>query len=274
MASTAAILICTGLGLVAQNTVPAFNENIEKELLAILNTPVQSSTKTSKKISEAPSIISIFKAEDIKRLGARNLADLLKLTTGFYIWTQSTGRPNVWVRGVKADLNSKVMLVIDGVPSREITYSEWDLDYSVPLVGVERVEIIRGPGSALYGGQAYSGVISIFTRSSQKGSEATIVLGNESTKTADASLALSKNQWGFLMSAFGVRSDGYPMQLDEVGKITDKKIEDNGYSVLLKINHDSGFLVEYHASGFDSEEPHFAQSVLPAQIPGVVGVYC
>ena len=140
------------------------NDLFELPLEDLLNIDVLSPSQTIKKIGQAPNIISVVNAYQIEKMGARTLSDVLKMTPGVQILTRRNGRDMVWIRGIPSGRNSKVMLVIDGVPQREGLIGGWSPDEQVQLNNIERIEVIRGPGSALYGGDAYSGMISIFTK--------------------------------------------------------------------------------------------------------------
>jgi outer membrane cobalamin receptor len=123
---------------------------------------VYSSNKIPTCISQAPSTISSYSYKEIQSLGSRTLSDLLSLVAGVQMQTVPNGRHRLWMRGVQAELNNKIALYIDGVPIKD-AFGGFPIDEEFSIESVEKIEIIRGPGSALYGGSAFSGVINIST---------------------------------------------------------------------------------------------------------------
>ena len=121
----------------------------------------------AQKTSEAPSSVTIITAEDIKRFGWRTLADVLGAVRSFYL-TDDRVYPYVGVRGMQrpGDYNSRVLVQLDGHATNENLYggASFGNDALVDLALVDRIEIIRGPGSSLYGTGAFFGVINLITR--------------------------------------------------------------------------------------------------------------
>ncbi len=114
---------------------------------------------------DSPSTISVLTAEDIRLSGATTIPELLRRVAGLDVMTLSGGHDDISIRGFNRELNNKVLVLMDG----RSTY--WDfvgatLWSALPLSleEIERIEIIRGPGSAVYGANAVTGVINIITR--------------------------------------------------------------------------------------------------------------
>jgi Outer membrane receptor proteins, mostly Fe transport len=136
------------------------------DLEELMNTKVNIATKTDKTISETPSVASVITAEEIKNMGARELEDILQTIPGFEIMKNINGYYSLGIRGVKdTRTTSKMLMMIDGVPYNDIFYgNSIGFGYDINVDLIERIEIIRGPGSALYGRNAFSGVINIITK--------------------------------------------------------------------------------------------------------------
>ena len=98
----------------------------------------------------------MFTRTDIVRLGFTTLADVLRQVPGIQVIEYRTGHETIWVRGVQSRYNNKVLLLVDGVPMRDSFYGHFDIDDSLPLDDAERIEIISGPGSVLYGTNAFA----------------------------------------------------------------------------------------------------------------------
>jgi outer membrane receptor for ferrienterochelin and colicins len=124
---------------------------------------VSLATGYSRPLFDAPVSASIVSRHDIEDSGARNLAELLQTVTSYYVASPDGGRTtNLAVRG----LESRTLILVDNVPLYQGLYNGLFGIQDLPLDNVERVEITRGPGSALYGADAVAGVVNIITRTS------------------------------------------------------------------------------------------------------------
>lgn len=128
---------------------------------------VYAASKYEQKVTEAPSKISIITAEEIQRFGYRTLEEVLKSLPGFYS-SYDRNYAYVGVRGFgfPGDYDTKLLMLIDG---HRINDNIFDTMYSdhgfvLDLDLIERIEVVRGPGSSLYGSSAFFGVINIITR--------------------------------------------------------------------------------------------------------------
>ena len=125
---------------------------------------VTAASRVPEEARTAPATVDVFSREDILNMGARTLSDLLRTLESVYVSTQTNAREYVWIRGIRNRYDDKVLLLIDGVPRRDLVYEHASIDEYLPLTDIERVEVIRGPGSALYGTNAFAGVINVVTR--------------------------------------------------------------------------------------------------------------
>jgi outer membrane receptor for ferrienterochelin and colicin len=137
---------------------------LEMDIRSLMEVEVYSTTLTNLAIHESPGVVRLFTREDFRRFGFRTLKDLLAMTPGVQLGHNYRNHTNVWIRGIQTRYNSKILLLIDGVPIRENYYGHFDVDSGVTLDNVERVEIINGPGSVLYGANAFAGVIRVTTK--------------------------------------------------------------------------------------------------------------
>lgn len=136
------------------------------DLVKLLNVEVSTATKTAESLDEAPAVITVVTREEIHAWGYRSLAEVLNHTVGFYLVSDQV-LPNVGVRGMTGGLGAEsgvIKVMIDG---RSVAYrttsGNW-LDVElIPLESVSQIEIIRGPASALYGADAFLGVVNIIT---------------------------------------------------------------------------------------------------------------
>jgi len=160
------LILFYSIALQAQIEKDSILESVlDKTIEELMNTKVSIATKSEKRLSESPAIISVFTAEEMKNFGARDLRDVLRIVPGFQLGMRDLGYTTIGIRGITTPNSEKVKIMIDGIPVNEnlegsgaIVFADMTLD------NVERIEIIRGPGSALYGTNAFMGVINIISK--------------------------------------------------------------------------------------------------------------
>jgi|GEM_PF-1479884 len=126
----------------------------------LLQVPVKSAAKHEQTIDQAPSIISVFTRNDIDKMGVTSLIDVLKHAPGIETSMAPDGHWRVDIRGIRKDGN--ILLLLDEQPFND--FYDGRAIFDLPLSMVEKVEVIRGPGSALYGTNAVAGVVNVTTR--------------------------------------------------------------------------------------------------------------
>jgi iron complex outermembrane receptor protein len=143
----------------------------ESSLEDLANIQVYSASKHLENENEAPSSVSVITADEIQKYGYRTLADILRSVRGFDI-TYDRNYSYAGVRGINrpADYNSRILLLIDGQRINNNIYEQAMLGTEFPLDIdlIDRVEIIRGPSSSLYGASAFFAVINVLTRKPQQ----------------------------------------------------------------------------------------------------------
>lgn len=135
----------------------------ESELQRILNKNVTVSSQKALTTRETPGIVSLITAEEIQNAGARDLVDILRLVPGFEVMQDLQFVMGLGLRGNWAN-EGKVLVMMDGQPFNELLYQTVAVGNRFPVDAIERIEIIRGPGSAIYGGSAEYGVVNIITK--------------------------------------------------------------------------------------------------------------
>jgi outer membrane receptor for ferrienterochelin and colicins len=150
----------------AQTPDDLASKSIE-DLMNIEVATVYSASKYSQKVTEAPSSVSIVTAEQIQRYGYRTLADILTSVRGFYL-THDRNYTYVGVRGFArpGDYNTSVLLQVDGHRINDNIYDQALLgkEFPIDVDLIERVEIVRGSSSSLYGTNAFFAVINVITK--------------------------------------------------------------------------------------------------------------
>jgi outer membrane receptor for ferrienterochelin and colicin len=138
----------------------------ELSLEDLMNVKVSVASQKSSGIRETPGSITIISDDDIKKSGARDLNDLLMRIPGFDMGRDYGNMISFGVRGIWG-LEGKILFLLDGVNMNETNYGSFPTGNRVPLNQIKRIEIIRGPGSVIYGGVAGLAVVSIITKTGE-----------------------------------------------------------------------------------------------------------
>ncbi|WP_338863511.1 TonB-dependent receptor plug domain-containing protein [Myxococcus stipitatus] len=118
------------------------------------------------KLRDSPAVVTSMTAEEIRNSGARDLMDVLLQIPGFFFGVDTQGAVGPGFRGLWG-YEGKVLLVVDGKELNEQLYSTMQLGNELPIELIERIEVVRGPGSVIYGGNAELAVINVITRGVQ-----------------------------------------------------------------------------------------------------------
>ncbi len=173
-------------------------------------TVIVTATRTAQTADEVLSSVTVISREDIERRQARSVEDLLRGTQGISITNNGGPGKNtsVFMRGTESD---HILVLIDGVRAGSAT-SGGAAYGNIPIEQIERIEIVRGPRSSLYGSEAIGGVIQIFTRKGGKeGFTPSFSIGGGSYGTFNGSAGLSgrsKRGW-FNMNMSGKNTNGF-----------------------------------------------------------------
>ncbi len=168
-----------------------FNISIEQ----LLDVKVSSVSKKKENLDRAPGIVTVITATQIKEFGARNLTDVLVTIPGLFAFDNYFSLIDQFsIRGnLSEDYNTKILFLINGHPSYHTLNGTFFSDM-VPIDAIERVEVMRGPVSVLYGTNALTGVINIITKQELNGKNAVVSVqtGNHSTSVSKLNVI---NQW-------------------------------------------------------------------------------
>ena len=129
-------------------------------------------------VRDSPGVLTLLSRDEILASGARDLLDVLQLVPGFSPGVDVEGVTDVGFRGVWGH-EGKILLLLDGQEMNETLYSTLQLGHELPADQIQSIEIVRGPGSARYGGNAELAVINVKTRNAQdlNGVSASVVYG-------------------------------------------------------------------------------------------------
>ena len=137
-----------------------------EQLLEVRIVTVYAASRFEQTITEAPSSITVVPSDEIKRYGYRSLSDILASATGLFV-SYDRNYAFLGTRGLSlGDFNSRVLLLVDGhrVNNNLTDGAAIGTDFILDVDLIDHVEVIRGPGSALYGNNAFFGVINVVTR--------------------------------------------------------------------------------------------------------------
>lgn len=139
---------------------------VPSELEKLINTLISVASKKPLNVRESPSIVTLITEEEIKKSGARDIIDVLRLVPGVDFGLDEEGVVGLGMRGNWAH-EGKVLVLLDGQEMNEILFATTQFGNHFPIDQIKKIEVIRGPGSAIYGGFAEYGVINIVTRQAE-----------------------------------------------------------------------------------------------------------
>jgi iron complex outermembrane receptor protein len=131
----------------------------------LMNESVTSVSKREQKLSQAAAALFVINQEDIRRSGALNIPDLLRMVPGLDVAQINANTWAISARGFNHQFADKLLVLIDGraVYTPTVGGVNWDTQ-DVPLQDIERIEVIRGPGATVWGANAVNGVINVITK--------------------------------------------------------------------------------------------------------------
>ncbi len=184
----------------------------EEEFLFSDDEVVVSAAKYKQKVTESPSTIYIITAEEIRQSGLTYLPDILRRVPGLDVMTLYTTQAEVNIRGISQAPSNKTLVMIDGLSIYDRGYSAviWNT-LPVVLDDIKRIEVILGPGSALYGANAYSGLINIITKDPEETKNVHLLssIGNGDTSYNSLLCGGSWDHWSWKMSAGWNQTDSF-----------------------------------------------------------------
>ena len=221
-----------------------------EDLMSIEIGEVVGASRHAETTLDAPSSVTIVSAEQIRAHAYRTLDEILRSIGGVHV-TDDRNYHYVGVRGfyMPGDYNSRVLLLVDGHRLNENVYGSANIGNEAPIDVdlIERVEFIRGPGSALYGSNAFFGVVNVVLRhgADVDGFETSIDGGTNATYRARATYG-TRTEGGaeFLFSVLGFATDGARLKFDEFasapgGGVTRDTDYESAYQVFGSLTKDA-----------------------------------
>jgi len=161
----AVLIVVFGMGASAQNKVVDVTTMSVEDLM---NIQVTSVSKRTQKVADAAAAVYVITQEDIRRSGATNIPEALRLVPGVQVARIDENKWAISSRGSNGRFANKLLVLIDGRSVYTPLFSGvyWNVQ-DVMLEDVDRIEVIRGPGATLWGANAVNGVINIITKSAK-----------------------------------------------------------------------------------------------------------
>ena len=156
------------------------------------NIQVTSVTKRPERLQDAPASIFVITGEDIRRAGVTSLAEALRLAPNLQVARVTSSTYAISARGFNNAIANKLLVMIDGrtVYSPIFSGTFWDAQ-NVLLEDVERIEVIDGPGGALWGANAVNGVINVITRSARSNREGVLFSAAGGNRESDGAMRVA-----------------------------------------------------------------------------------
>ncbi len=165
LVQTIAVMSLGGLSVSARAEFDPALFNLSLAELAEI--PVAAASRAPQALADVPASVTVFTAEDILLMGARDIYDVLRMAPGLRLGQTNRGRTIVGVRGIRKNTSDSVLFKLNGHNLTEPAYGSaiFLADIAnVPLAAIKRIEVIRGPSSAIHGANAFLAVVNIITK--------------------------------------------------------------------------------------------------------------
>jgi len=173
---------------------------------------VFTANRFKQQVDRAASAVSVITSDEIELYGLKSLADVFRYVPGVHVAATTASHFNVGMRGFNKDVSNKILVMVDG---RSVYYDfyghYWWYSLPVPVEEIRQIEIIRGPGSSLYGANAFDGVIHILTKKPGELSRGTgvVAYGNRETRRAATIASYADQDFGVKLSGEVFRNQAW-----------------------------------------------------------------
>ncbi len=179
---------------------------------------VSIATGSKKLISKAPAVASVVTSSDIEEMGANTLSEVLETIPGLHVsFSSQTNAPKFKIRGISTQFNPQTLVLVDGTPLTSAVRGDRHVVWGAfPVKSIARIEVIRGPGSAIYGADAFAGVINIITKNADdiKQTEIGARAGSFNTKEAWFISKYSNDDVNISLTGEFSQTDGHDSVID------------------------------------------------------------
>lgn len=210
--------------------------------------PIVTASRIAQTSDQTLAAVTVITSDDIKHNQSQSVAEILrdKVPGIDFLTTGGTGHQvSTFLRGTNSD---HLLFMIDGNIIGSATTGAAQIEL-IPLEQIERIEIIRGPRSSLYGSEAIGGVVHVFTKSGTGPQSASVTYGSHNTHAADANINLGNQDTRLSLSVNHYMTDGFNVT-------NDREDDDDGYTnnaATINIKHSIGSSSTIHARIFRAE---------------------
>lgn len=147
-----------------------FQSELQEEDFFRTDRLLLTATGSMKPVHKAPAVATVITADDIERVGATTLDEVLETVPGLHVVPIPISYfSSGWsIRGIQLGLNPHVLMLVNGIPFKSAYTGDRNQTFKMLVQKISRVEIVRGPGSAVYGADAFAGVINVITKDGQE----------------------------------------------------------------------------------------------------------
>lgn len=254
------LVISFNAQLSAQQEPNKQQDFFEMSLEDLMNVEVVTASRKSQDIDTAPANITVITEEEIRNSGAQTLAELLERLPGVYIPTQGHGDESIYIRGVGERYNDKTLLMFDGYPFRDVYYYSYPLNATIPLANIKQIEVVRGPGSSLYGTNAFAGVVNIITKNPEDINDTEVLagIGSRGSEQYHVLWGAHNEDGGLSVLARYLDADLGRIDMDEKGEPSGKTRFFGGKAVHLNTNYRD---IDFQAGYYRTEMPDVMESI-------------
>lgn len=193
--------------LVTASIMLGSNSAFAEELAEIdLDTMVVTATRTLKDLQEVPASVSVITAKEIEQRNVTSMQEALQHLPGVYM--DQAAQSGIQLRGFGS---TDILLLVDG-QQMNTTYNGTANLNTIPVENIERIEVLRGAASSIYGGHAVGGVINVITKEAKEGTKIDAVVSYGSNNTWKKSIQVNSkvnDKWSFGLGYENRKADGY-----------------------------------------------------------------
>ena len=211
--------------LFSQDLSKSHQKLLEMSLQDLMQIKIVTATKNPEKILDIPASVVLITAEEIELLGYRSYTEILDNIAGFYMIDDYhyLGHKNFGVRGFfSPGAFGNVVVLINGVPQLSDEYMDYpDTKITVPVEAIDRIEIVRGPMSVMYGNGAFFGAINIITNENHAKNQISVGLGNYDEKNGSFTISTRHKDMKLRINGGFSSNSGLDMKYTDLTSNTD-----------------------------------------------------
>lgn len=248
-------------GLVYAQNDTTFNLSIyDLSMEKLMSIEVSTATKNKTILSESPGIITLVTEEDIKNSGARDIIDVLNLVPGFDFGAEWDNIIGLGIRGNNAT-EGKFLLLYNGFQMNETNFGAFPFGGHILTDNIKKIEIIRGPGSVVYGGSAELAVINIITKTENEAEQGFVSSSYGFSNDKSLSYSIQSSYVQRFTSGLSVQINAYrgktnqsnrlltTLDSTEINYADSSEIYSDNLSLMLNYkNFDASFMYDRYSS--------------------------